>query len=265
MSYGKGLRQCPADKIAHRTQLRAQAAIKGDGQLAPCPRMDQGQSGTCHAHSLAAAVWCALTASGVTPSFVGSPRQLAACTYADVRGPGSPMQPLQDTGADLQDDSTALATWGLAPIQAPTSDGRFSDVEADPASNIFPEPDLSRLELVQQLSGEYAIAVDANAPRLVASCIDAGIPVQIGIFVDSAFESLTAEQVAQPANQRDPNGGGHALYISGYRTNATGQLEFRVENSWGSSWCDGGACWASTAWLLSAWELFPVAVTEVPS
>lgn len=168
-----------------------------------------------------------------------------------------------DTGADLQDDATALVGWGLAPIQAPTSDGRFSDVEADPANNVFPEVDPSQLQKAFQVTGEYQIPVDANAAKNVALCIDAGIPVQIGIFVDMAFENLTPGQVAQPADQADPQGGGHALYIYGYRTAADGSYEFLVKNSWGSVWCDSGSCWASTAWLQTAWELFPIAVKKV--
>ncbi|HLK36901.1 MAG TPA: C1 family peptidase [Polyangiaceae bacterium] len=267
MSFGKGLERCPAEKVAHRFQMRATATPKGAGQLTPCQRLDQGQTSTCHAHSLVAAVWTALAAAGTTPPFVGSPRQLAACTYSDVRARripvGQTLPTLGDNGADLQDDATALAAWGLAPIQAPTSDGRFSDCENDPSSGVFPEPDPTQLQRVMQVTGEYSIPVDSSAPATVATCIDAGIPVQVGIFIDTAFEELSAGHVAQPANERDPNGGGHAMYISGYRTNSAGELEFRVENSWGSTWCEGGACWASTAWLLSAWELFPVAVKAV--
>lgn len=265
--YGKGLIKCAPKKIAHRFAFRATVPPKGAGQLTACQRLDQGQTGTCHAHSLVGAVWTALHAAGSDPPFIGSPRQLASCTYGDVRGtktyPGTTMPVLLDTGADLQDDATALAAWGLARIQAPTSDGRFSDVENDPSSNVFPEADTAQLQRTFQVTGEYSIPVDSAAPAAVASCIDAGIPVQIGIFVDTAFEDLTSGQVAQPANQNDPNGGGHALYISGYRTAADGSYEFRVENSWGSSWCDGGACWASSAWLMSGWELFPIAVKAV--
>lgn len=274
MKYGKGLLRTPDAKKAHRlgAELHPDIAAakaagpKGSGQLTPAKRTDQGQSGCCHSHSAVAVVWCALTAAGLSPQFLGSPRMLASCTYADVRAATTPagaaLPVLQDNGADLQDDANAMAKWGLAPIQAPTSDGRYSDVENDPPDNSFPEPDPAQLVVGSQhlVSGEYTIPVDAQAPLLVAAAIDAGIPVWLGTFVDTAFEDLAADAVAQPANQADPNGGGHALYISGYRTAADGSLEFRVENSWGDGWCDGGACWASTAWLLACWELFPCPV-----
>jgi len=268
--YGKGLRRCDPARLSHRLHALAHpvaraaylAGLRGQAQLEPCQRTNQGGSSTCHTHSLIAAAWCALNAAGSPPPFVGSPRQLASCVYAAQQRPapvpGAQMASLKDNGADLQEDADALKAWGLAPIQAPTSDGRFSDVEND--SGDFPEADPEQLTKAVQLDGEYAIPVDSNAPRVVAACLDAGVPVQVGTFVDTAFENLPASQIAQPANTSDPNGGGHALYISGYRTNAAGKLEFRVENSWGPGWCDNGACWASEEWLTACWEIFPVAV-----
>jgi C1A family cysteine protease len=87
--------------------------------------------------------------------------------------------------------------------------------------------------------------------------------VQAGFFCDSAFENLTPSEVAGVQNAADPNGGGHAVYLYGYRTNSAGKFEYRLRNSWGIGWCDGGDCWVSEAWLLACWELFPVAVKMV--
>jgi hypothetical protein len=274
VTHAKGLNRCAVEKIAHRFHVAlllgaaAASTPKGSGTLTTCGVLDQGQTGTCHAHSLCGAVYCALAsaAAGAPPPFVGSPRQLAGCVYSDVRAAatpvGQPVPSLLDTGADLQDDATALAGWGLAPIQAPTSDGRYSDVENDPPNNVFPEPDPTQLQKVMQVTGEYSIPVNSAAPNLVALCIDGGVPVQVGFFCDSAFENLTAGQVATVPNQSDPNGGGHACYLYGYRTASDGSFEFLLRNSWGN-WCQNGDCWVSTAWLLAAWELFPVAVKAV--
>ena len=226
--------------------------------------MDQGASGTCHAHSAAGAIWTAYNAAGKS-LFVPSPRLIAACTYADVRAAANPtgnLPELLDTGADLSDDATALAHWGIAPIQAPTTDGRFSDVENDGNPPVFPEPDIASLTVAgaSLISREYSIPVDVNAPTLCAQALDAGIPIWLGFFVDSAFENLGPNDIAQAPNQSDPNGGGHAVYLSGYRTAADGTFEWRVENSWSAGWCDGGACWASDAWLRACWLLWPMAI-----
>jgi hypothetical protein len=271
---GKGLIQCVASKVAHRLHVAfllgaiATQTPVGAGMLTPGTLTNQGGSGTCHAHSRCGACDCALKSAGVAPPFFGSPRQLAGCTYSDVRAaglvPGQKVPKLQDTGADLQDVETAILGWGLAPIQAPTSDGRYSDVENDPADNSFPEPDPTQLQKAFQVTGEYSIPVNADAPRLVALCIDSKIPVQVGFFCDSTFENLKPTDVAGVPNQSDPNGGGHAVYLYGYRTNAAGKFEFRLRNSWGN-WCDGGDCWVSEEWLLAAWELFPCADRMVPA
>jgi papain like protease len=274
--FSRGLKRTTPSKVAHRLKAHLHPAIaaalrtgpRGSAQLTPCPRMDQGATGTCHAHSCGAAIYTAFTAAGKGLSFVPSPRMIASCTYADVRAsslaPGANLPPLTDDGAELQDDATAVANWGVAPIQSPTSDGRYSDVENDPPNNIFPEPDPMQLQMGAQdlISGEYSIAVDKNAPLTVAASLDSNIPVWVGFVVDSAFENLGQYDVAQAPNTNDQNGGGHAVYLSGYRTSSGGSLEFRLENSWGSGWGDSGAVWCSTAWLLATWDLFPMTVVS---
>jgi hypothetical protein len=271
MRFGLGLKPSTPAKIAHRVkadhhgeiQARLLNAPSDFRQLTPCQRMDQGQTSTCHAHSLAAVLWTARNAMG-KPIVIPSPRMIASCTYADVRAALTPagggLAPLSDDGAELQDDATAVAGWGIAPIKAPTSDGRFSDVENTSSTAAFPEPAAEDLEqgASSLLAGEYAITVDSTAPRVVAASIDAGIPVWVGFSVDDAFEALGSNDVAQPPGS---SLGGHAVYLSGYRTNASGFYEYRLENSWGSGWADSGAVWCSTGWLLACWDLWPCTVS----
>jgi hypothetical protein len=230
--------------------------------------MDQGESSTCHSHSAVAGVWAAFMAAGKPAPFLGSPLTLASCTYADVRAAQTPhgqtLPPLQDTGAELQDVADALRRWGLAPMGTPIAGrGGISDVPDDVDGQPFPEPDRWSVEVAGShlISGEYAIPLDSSAPTTCALALDKGIPVWLGTFVDTAFEQLGASDIAAPADTSDPNGGGHALYLSGYRTAADGSYEFRVENSWGTGWADGGAVWASQAWLLACWDLWPMAVS----
>jgi hypothetical protein len=272
VSYGKGLHRSHAARSAHRLGaqlLGLSGTPRGSAQLTPCPRMDQGATSTCHAHSAAGAIWSALSAAGRPIGWVPSPLLIASCTYADVRAAvipaGQPLPTLQDTGAELQDDATAMARWGIAPMGALIAgrDG-ISDVPDDPPDGIFPEPSRAQVEIAgaDLVSGEYSIDVDTAAPVTCALALDKGIPVWVGTFVDTAFERLGPNDVAQPPNTDDANGGGHALYLSGYRTASDGTLEFRVENSWGTGWADGGAVWASQAWLLACWTLFPMAVAS---
>lgn len=274
--HGKGLRRTDPAKTAHRLGAELHPAIaaalaaglKGSGDLSPSSPgvMDQDGSSTCWAHSGSVADYIAFATAGRPKSYVPSPLYFAQCVYSWYRAQntpaGQPLPALQDGGADLQDAASVFSKSGDIPMQA-EQDGRFSDVP-DTETTPIPEltPDESQRGSEDLFSGEYSIAVDTNAPTTVAASIDAGIPVWLGTFVDTAFENLTASQVAQPANQNDPNGGGHALVIVGYRTAADGSLEFKVQNSWGTGWCDGGFCWASSAWVLATWELWPFAVAQ---
>jgi hypothetical protein len=264
MIRGLGLHRPDPAKLARRLRVARGAATPiGHAELEPCPRLDQGQSGTCHAHSAAGVIWTAYQAAGRAMAWIPSPREIAACTYADVRsaatGPGMSLPKLQDTGADLSDDASALATWGIAPMWPPTSDGRASDVENDPADNTFPEPDSTQLLVAgaDLIAGEYQIPVDSSAPNLCALSLDAGVPIWLGFFVDSAFEQAGPSTVVGAPNQSDPSGGGHAVYLSGYRTAADGSFEFLLQNSWGGSWALNGSVWCSTAWLLATWIRWP--------
>lgn len=46
--------------------------------------------------------------------------------------------------------------------------------------------------------------------------------------------------------------GGHAMIITGIRTNNDGEKEFLIRNSWGSNWGDNGHCWFSSDYI--AWN-----------
>lgn len=271
---GRGLHKSDVEKTKHRLGAHLHALIGaalaaglvGQGQLKTCPRMDQGESETCHAHSASGSVWCAKEEAGQPLGFVPSPLLIASCTYSDVRNaqtpPGQPLDPLKDVGAELQDDATALAQWGVAPIQAPTPDGRYSDVPNDLPGVPFPEPDINQVRLAgaDLIGGEYSINVDADAPRTVAACIDAKIPVWFGTNIGDTFQKLGPNDIGQPTPANDGDQGGHAMYISGYRTNAVGRLEFRVENSWGEGWADKGAVWVSEEFVMECWCLWPMDV-----
>lgn len=268
---GRGLHTPDSSKLTRRTHafrggLLQTGAPNGSADLSPFlgPRYDQGNTGTCHAHSGVAAVTCALRARGHGLPWVPSPLALASNTYADVRATttpvGTPLPPLRDTGADLSDDSRALALWGVGPI-GPLMPGRYSDVPDDSPGVAFPEPAISELTISGShiITGEYQIPVDAAAATACALALDAKIPIWLGFFCDRAFEELSPNALAQPPDTSDPTGGGHAVYLSAYRSGPNG-YEFHVENSWGPDWCDNGSCWASSAWLRAAWMIWPMAV-----
>lgn len=268
--FGKGLLRPDLEKLARRGEYELSKAPNGSGSLTPAIRYDQGQTPTCGPHSAAGVVWTAANAAGVSLPAL-SPRFIAANIYADLRSANTPvdqpLSPLQYQGIDLSDGATALRNWGVAPMAEPTTaDGRVSDIELAPPSNIFPEPNVGQLVIAagELISGEYQIPVTSVAPVTCALAIDNKAPIWVGFFCDTAFEELTSTSVAQPADLDDPNGGGHAVYLSAYRTAADGTFEFLIQNSWGTDWAINGSVWASSAWVAAAWMLwpFPIAVSS---
>lgn len=276
MAYHKGLKRSTPSRVQHRLgahldpRIAAALATEPSG-AADLTRFwtqpfDQSRSSTCHAHSAITCAYVAMAAAGKTFSWMPSPLELASCVYADMRAAatpvGQPLPLLYDTGAELQDDADAVTKWGLAPI-GPLQ-GRFSDVPDDPPDNSFPEPQLTALQGAVRFSGEYAIPVDGNAPRIVAACLDAGIPVQSGGPVGELFEGNTDPTVAIGA---DPTASdGHAMAILAYRTKAPAALsafawEFFEESSWGPFGVKGGR-WVTGEWMLSQWSLWPYPVVQ---
>ena len=269
MSYSKGCKPSTPAKVAHRVSFAghpaasAPLAASADLSAFAPPVMDQTKTGSCTAHSIAGATYTALAAAGTPLGFVPSPRTTYACTRALERSASTPsgeLPALEDTGAELQDVATVIGSIGVKPMVPPTPEGANSDVWS---GNVNEEPDFAAIEQAAAvlLTGEYKIdPSDASAPQLVAAAIQAGIPVWVAAFVDSAFEQFGANDIAQAPNANDPNGGGHAIWLKAFRTNAQGDLEFLIQNSWGN-WALNGCVWASTAWLKSVWEAWPIAIT----
>ena len=264
MDFGRGLKRSTSPRkgrctIAGHPLLLS--SLSGGALLAAPPPFDQGQTETCWAHSLAAGLWTSANAQRKTLPFVPSPLAIASLGYGLIRARAiltGELPLLTDDGAELQDGDDVIAQWGVAPLQA-FVDGRNSDV---PEGSPFPEPRPLEVELQGQhlVVGPYSIPVDSNADVRVAQCLDAGIVVWNGGLVGSATQNLQPGQIEQPTPESDSTAGGHARFIRGYRENASGQLEFLVRNSWGASWCGTGECWASTAWLLAQWDLWPLLI-----
>jgi hypothetical protein len=266
LGYRKDKPEVRAKQPRFRDKLRAQLP-NGFRAVLPksvtlrsreCPRMDQGQFGSCTGHGTAQGLAVSCAVAGIKLGFVPSPRGV----YANARCMelSDPSQPLTDSGSEPADVMTVLQTLGVRAIQAPTDDGRYSDVDD---TNVNAKPTLLELEaeVVHLVVGEYRIdEKSADAPQQVAAAI-AGLhggpscAVGIGVFVDTAFMNWTPKggPLDAPPNQNDPNGGGHWVAIVGFATAADGTLVFDVVNSWGDMWGDGtGHIQVTQKWLMAA-------------
>ena len=219
------------------------------------PDTNQGQSSACTAHAL---VKCVEIVTG----FSGSEHVLYS-----LSGTRGGENPLVDDGRCLSDCLAVIQTMGLAPFEGPSPDGRNSDVWTADDTSVPPNVCVAATAAEIGAASEHVYAglglnsidpADSNVSNLVAACLAAGGAVYLGTQVGQAFEQLGGTTIAQPDPANDPNGGGHALALVGYRTASDGSRQFRVQNSWGESWDDAGECWASLAWLQACWELHPL-------
>lgn len=285
-TFARGAKRSTDAKVRHRisAQLhpligqRVKAGINGSGSLssfAP-PIFDQGQTGSCTAHSFSAAAVIAFASAasqgrGSPLVFVPSPRELYAATRALERAaatpPGHELGPLTDSGAELADVAQVAREYGLRGMQGPTPDGRNSDVWSPNDTSLAPanvndEPAVAELEpaAATLIDGEYSVSTGtSDSAETMAAAIDVGIPVWAAGFVDSVFEQLGPGDVAPAPNMNDPRGGGHAFVFPDYRTSGKGELEFLLRNSWGTGYAQSGSVWVSTAFALALWEAWPFA------
>lgn len=271
--YGKGYKP---DTHDHRLRQRGSRHLLGASPTYPvsasleqyeAPIMDQGQTGSCTGHGSSQGIYCAHEAAGKPLGFVPSPDSIYKPTRCIERAafypPGVPLPALTDEGAMPADVMTACSTIGVRPIAAPTPDGRYSDVwgpDDGPAPpNVNVEPQLGEFEAgaKQIVLGEYRI--DEKATDFVAqtcAAISQGMPVGIGVFVDSTFEAwgegwTPDRQPVSTVNLNDKTGGGHWLCITSYRI-VNGEVIFRGPNSWSKSWGDQGHFEVTDAWLRKA-------------
>jgi hypothetical protein len=228
--------------------------------------LDQGPTSSCTWHSFSAGLYTACRAQGRPLPFLPSMDLGYKVTRALERAQLSPapLYDLEDTGAEVPDVIRIGAEYGVAPFGKPALDGRYSDI--DPAW-VNEEPNAGRLQEagLSIVTGPYAI--DPTSPTVsdvAAACIEAGMPIDVGFYCDMAFETAASSVVrTAPVVANLQGEGGHSVYLSAFRTNVFSKREFRVENSWGDGWCDGGTCWVDELWLAACWNLMPLVIQYV--
>lgn len=110
----------------------------------------------------------------------------------------------------------------------------------------YDESDCTRLPGSSERSSAkaYAIAEWRTVPLEseidIKSHIVNGFPVVIGMMVDEGFQRLSGETVYTGPSGKEL--GGHAMIVVGYNDS---KGAFKVLNSWGTHWGDGGFGWIS--------------------
>jgi hypothetical protein len=98
-------------------------------------------------------------------------------------------------------------------------------------------PPPAALDRARRYRTDYWRRVNVVDSREVKAQLNAGYPVVIGAKVDEDFLKLGRDQVWSSIGQVK---GGHAMLVVGYNDY---KGAFRVINSWGQDWADGGYGW----------------------
>ena len=114
------------------------------------------------------------------------------------------------------------ATWADMPYDA-------NDLTSQPSAEVKRRAVRYKIDFWRQVNVQDLKEVKAH--------LQAGFPVAIGANVDQAFLKLPAGQVWSSIGTPI---GGHAMLVVGYDD---ARRAFRLMNSWGPQWADGGFCW----------------------
>ena len=188
------------------------------------PVLDQGQVGSCTANALAGAIEILHAHQGLE-AFV--PDRMAIY-YRERAREGSVTE---DAGAMLA-DGVGVVREGYAAERRyiPTWCAEWC---AEPAPL---SPDAPRVV------NSDPVPV---SPEAAMWCLASGFPVVVGLAITEAWDVATGDTLPAPSGVPI---GGHAVCLVGYRTTAEG-VQFRVRNSWGDAWCDGGYAWLPESWI----------------
>jgi hypothetical protein len=191
---------------------------------------DQGPTSSCVGQAIASAAHVVARASGLR---IARPSALAI--YAQARLVDAPGVPLIDLGCSPRSAFRACSRFGLVASSRWPLD--FAAVDMEPPLDIYQAGADARI------SGYYRADAGDRAALLRAAIVQGHVPI-FGMPVDARYEGLDDDTVYQ-----GPTGDVHGLHaqaIVGYEGEA-----FRVLNSWGTAWGDGGFSWIDAAFIAS--------------
>jgi len=195
---------------------------------------DQGQLGSCTANSLSGSYDFERIKQKLAPLF---PSRLFV--YYNERLMEGTVS--SDSGAQIRDGIKVLASQGVCPEKEwPYDTDKFTVKPSDACYK-----DASANTIKQYLR------LDNTDIKQLKTCLAQGYTFVFGFTV---YESFEGEDVASSGIVPMPDGseqcmGGHAVYCVGYDDS---KGAFKVRNSWGPNWGDGGNFWLPYEYMTNA-------------
>lgn len=202
------------------------------------PIFDQGTINSCVANSSVAALEM-LRALNDLSSVKALSRLFVYWNARSVSGMTN-----EDKGTFIHDAFGSLAKLGIC--EESIWAYNTSEVFAQPPINAYKEGnDNTITNFYQIVSGGKSRCND------IELAIRANHPVVFGTTVGQELESYFGNNDAA-FNPPADSLGGHAIIAMGVRTNADGNKDFLIRNSWGNMWGLGGKAWFSSDYM--AWD-----------
>lgn len=232
MTRSYGWRRDHLDHRDYRIERPATAPLPPRVDLSPtCPPVyDQGDLGSCTGNALAGAF--DFERGRQKLSFMNPSRLFIYYNERAAEGTVG-----QDAGAELRDGIKSIVKFGVCPeSQWPYDVARFTDRPSDACY----------AEALHNQAVKYGRLTQSEVA--LRSNLAAGYAFAFGF---SVYQSFEAEEVARtgivplPLPHEAPLGG-HAVVAVGYDNDR--QL-YKVRNSWGAGWGDGGYFWLPYAYL----------------
>lgn len=213
----------------------------------------QGATNSCVGWSLGYAVTSFLEAEEASRDPVGDERVFSPSFIYSLRqnAEREPLMTLDDAVDILQ--QYGCASWADMPFSEQTAGDK---------------PTLDqRMAAYPHRIAQYTVLPRPLRSDDIKQVLAQGLPVAVGVFVTPQFVELRGSNVYRGYRKADAQGG-HAVCLVGYDDQ---RQAFRLLNSWGSGWADGGYAWVSYDLFDSprnpteAWCMAGVVVFDAPT
>lgn len=231
-----------ASRLLAAAPLPAEASID---RFAP-PIWNQGATGSCGGHGTAGAVTTTFASKGPALACPADPRMLYTLARAIDRA--DPVTALRDTGTTPSALVRAIAQWGIT-LESETAGAR-SALDADYTlwlqEHVNDEPKLGELQAANTRPNIGFTGIwDEGAAKRDAICaaIADGYAVMAAVEAGSdAFQDYDPARGPLGFTGSNPD---HWVYFTAYRTDANGEIQLLMRNSWGLLWTPSGCAWCS--------------------